>query len=177
MNQEETFQKLTQLFASKINYDGEFNSLFFIEREKHTDKLKINFLNKQHYDFIIEHLINDILDIVDDEVILGRINLKTNPITLKNAVKLDEETEQVVVPKKVRPKERVELPTIKNKTIKQIEDFMLAEYDKIMEDQKKIREEHDDYMEVKMYYSNYGQVQFIAHLYDWMKKIKDYEED
>jgi hypothetical protein len=173
MNKDEIFQKLTQLFATKINYSGEFNSLFFIETEQ--SKLKINFLNNQHYDFILKYLINDILVVVNGEVRFGYLNLKTSPITLKNP--LQEEVNYVIEPVKIKPKEKVELPTIKNRTIKQIEQFLFDEGDKILSSQKEIRERDENYLENKWYYSNYGQIQFISHLYSWMQKIKDFDED
>jgi hypothetical protein len=138
MNKEEIFQKLTHLFASKINYSGEFSSLFFIEEVQ--GRLKINFLNKQHYDFILKHLINDILEEVNERVVFGYLKLKTSPITLKNPVI----EEIITVVKQTRIKPKVELPTIKNKTIKQIEHFMFDEYDKIKEDNLKLIDEYKE---------------------------------
>jgi hypothetical protein len=168
MNKEELFQKLTQLFATKTDYSGEFNSLFFIETEQ--NRLKINFLNKQHYDFILKHLIADILEVVKGEVVFGYLNLKTSPVDLLGQVQ--EEPKQII-----KPKEKTELDTIKNKTIKEIEKFLFDEGDKILESQKEIRERDENYIENKWYYSNYGEIKFISHMYVWLQKIKDYDED
>jgi hypothetical protein len=172
MKQEEIFQKLTQLFATKIDYSGEFNSLFFIETER--GKLKINFLNKQHYDFILNHLISDIIEVVKGEVKFSYLNLKTSPLTLKTPLR--EEVNYVIEPLKIKPKERVELPTIRNKTLRKIEDFMFREYRKIMDEQKEIEKENENYLESKRYYSNFGQIKFMAELYDYIIKIKDYDD-
>lgn len=171
MNNEEIFQKLTQLFASKINYDGEFNSLFFIETLQ--GNLKINFLNKQHYHYILLNLKSEILKIVGSDVHFGYLNMQTSSISMKT----NEENKKIIKPAPVKPKDRVELPTIKNRTLKQIEEFMFDRYDELSEKQKEIRKIDEDYLENKLYYSNYGQMLFMAELYQFFKKIKDYDEE
>jgi hypothetical protein len=172
MDKEEIFQNLTQIFAEKINYSGEFYSLFFIEDER--GKLNINFLNKQHYDFILKHLINDILEVVKGEVKFGYLNMKTTPITLKEP--LQEEVIATIKPSRIKPKEKVELPTIRNRTFKEIENFMFDEYEKICEEQKELIK-REDYLNNAAYIANFGEISFIARLYDWIKKNRDYEED
>lgn len=173
MDMENTFQKLTELFASNINYDGEFNSLFFIEKEQ--EKLKITFLNKQHHDYILRYLIHEILKVTGKNVIFDHLNLKTSDITLKNHI--TDEVKTSIKPVKIKAKEKVQLPTIKNRTIQQIEEFMSCESKRILKEQEEIREQKENYLESISYASNYGQITFIVNLYHWMQKIKDYEED
>jgi hypothetical protein len=168
MNKEETFQKLTEIFVKKVEYHGEFTSLFFIEDE--SGKLKINFLNKQHYNFILKHLMDDILEVLKGEVVFDYLNLKTTPITLLGRVQ--DEPKQII-----KSKEKIELDTIKNKTIKEIEKFLFDEGDKILESQKEIRERDENYIDNKWYYSNYGEIKFISYMYAWLQKIKEYEEE
>jgi hypothetical protein len=170
---DELFQKLTELFASKIDYDGEFNTLFFVEKER--GKTKINFLNKQHYHYILMNLRDEILAITGKDVILGYLSMKTSPISLKTL--MQDEPAQIIKQVNIKPKEKVELPTIKNRTLKQVKEFMFIEYGKLIEKQKEIRQLNEEYLDNIEYHANYGQINFIANLYHWMKEIKDYEEE
>lgn len=221
MNIDKINQDLTKLFSTKIDYSGEFHSLFFIETDR--GKLEINFLNQQHYNYILKHLKNEILKITGLDVKFGYLNLNTSSISFKkNAWK-----ESIIKPNKMKPgatestgstgatgatgstgltgstgptgatgptgstgltgatgptgstgaKEKVELPTIKNQTLKMVEDFIFQEYSILLEKQKEIRESDKGYLNNFIYYYNFVQMNFIADFYCWMKTIKDYEEN
>jgi hypothetical protein len=173
MNNDELFQKLTELFSSKIDYDGEFYTLFLIEEIQ--GKIKINFLNKHHYHYILINLKNEILKITGSDVEFSYLKMNTSPVSLKAPV--HDEPKQIIKPAKIKPKEKIELPTIKNRTLDQVQNYMSEEYEKLWEKQKKIIKENENYLDNIEYFANWGQMQMIANLYVWMKSIRDYEED
>lgn len=172
MKEKEIIHTLTELFNSKINYNGKFDSLFFIDEYK--GKIRINFLNKQHFNFVINHLFNDISQIINDENIeFGYLNLKTDPISLKNQdsnVSLSEEKNQ-----KQDHEEKVELPTLKNKILNQIETFIKNDYFRLVKEQKEIRKAKQNYLDSLEYSHNYGQINYITYLYEYIESLKDYE--
>jgi hypothetical protein len=176
MYREEVFQKLTILFAEKINYDGEFNTLFIIEKDKPNNKFIIKFLNQQHYELILTHLKEDILSITGNDMKFSYLSMKTDDISLKSQIKV--ERKQIIKLVLVKPKEKAELPTIKNRTINQIEQFMFDEFARLCDEQKEILKKHSNPIEERnvIYFANAGEINMITKLWLYFKKIKDYDE-
>lgn len=172
VNRNDLANKLTTLLNTKLDYSGEFNTLFFIEKDQ--NEIVIKFLNKDHYNYILKHLREELVGVFGEQVRVTHLNLETSPLTLKNIESNKGTT--VALPKLTR-KEKVELPTIRNRTIKEIQKFMHSEFEKLMEEQQKIRDDYEDYDEKLQYAYNYGSVGFIVKMDNYLDKIKDYEEE
>jgi hypothetical protein len=69
-----------------------------------------------------------------------------------------------------------ELTEAKINTIKQIEEFIFNEFEKLWEEQKKYFND-ENYLQNAVYISNFGQIQFIATLYSYLKTINDYDDE
>ncbi|KON87404.1 hypothetical protein AF332_11585 [Sporosarcina globispora] len=172
MNKNDLANNLTTLLNTKLDYSGEFNTLFFIEKDQNGTVIK--FLNKDHYNYILKHLRGELVDVIGGEVKVTHLNLETSPVTMKNFENAKGITVRPISPIK---KEKVELPTIRNRTIKEIEKFLSDEFHVLMEKQQELRDQHEDYIEKLQYAYNYGEVGFLVKLNSYLQKIKDYEEE
>lgn len=176
---EERLDKLDILLRNNFYYEGDFDKLFLVQQEN--GKGVVCFLNEGHYRFIMNHIGEEVRDLFRTNKI-GWLGLKTAPLHVREKSKVFKgktfEPSKVQQEEKSPKKKKVELPTQRNKVIKEIEDFIFEEYEKNYQMVKEDREKYpDNYMEFITATVTLSEMRFMAKMNAFLSKIKDYDDE